>query len=258
MKRKSEKVYIYGKHALMEALAHAPHVVKKAYVATDFKAPELHAVLSQRSIPTARIQSKEAKAMVGSDTSHQGVIGVIDTGALMRPLDTFLDELEPKADTALVLLDELQDPHNVGAIIRSAAAFGAAGVLLPQHNQAPVTGAVVKASAGMAFRVPLISIGNVNNSIELLKKRGFWVYGLAMDGEQELRKETFDAPSLFIVGNEGEGIRAKTLEHCDVRLHIPMHPRTESLNASVSAAVVLYQWSMQHAAVAEPTGESSA
>jgi 23S rRNA (guanosine2251-2'-O)-methyltransferase len=145
-----------------------------------------------------------------------------------------------------VLLDELTDPHNVGAIIRSAAAFGAAGVLIPSHNQAPITGTVVKTSAGMAFRIPLIAIGNVNQAVDALVKEGFRTYGLVMDGSRNVAEEKFDAPSLFIVGNEGAGIRQKTLERCDVKLRIPMNERAESLNASVSAAVVLYQWSVKH------------
>src|SRR5262249_53596590 len=151
----------------------------------------------------------------------------------------------PDEKTMLVLLDELTDPHNVGAIIRSAAAFRAAGVLIPSHNQAPITGAVVKASAGMAFRVPLVSIGNVNQAVDELKDLGFRTYGLAMNGTQNVAEETFAAPSLIIVGKEGKGIRQKTLYRCDVVLRIPMDARAESLNASVSAAVVMYQWSVR-------------
>ncbi|MFZ2501025.1 MAG: RNA methyltransferase, partial [Minisyncoccia bacterium] len=146
----------------------------------------------------------------------------------------------------VAILAEVQDPHNVGAIIRSAAAFGLAGVLIPEHHQAGISGTVVKTSAGMAFRIPLVSIGNVNNAIKVLKEKGFWVYGLAMDGTAALGAEAFDTPSAFIVGNEGVGIREKTLEHCDVTLNVPMHPRTESLNAAVSAAVVFYAWSAKH------------
>src|SRR5581483_3624265 len=97
--------------------------------------------------------------------------------------------------------DELTDPHNVGAIIRSAAAFGAAGVLIPSHNQAPITGAVVEASAGMVFRVPMIAIGNINYTIDTLKDLGFRTYALAMDGERSVSEEKFDAPALCIIGN---------------------------------------------------------
>jgi 23S rRNA (guanosine2251-2'-O)-methyltransferase len=98
----------------------------------------------------------------------------------------------------------------------------------------------------MAFRIPLVTIGNVNNTVRVLKEKGFWVYGLAMGGSMPLGGDAFDAPAVFIVGNEGSGIREKTLEACDVTLSIPMHARTESLNAAVSAAIVFYEWSRKH------------
>ena len=105
----------------------------------------------------------------------------------------------------------------------------------------------MKASAGMVFRVPIVSLGNVNQAVDFLKKEfDFRTYGLAMDGSKNIAEEKFDAPALIIVGNEGKGIRQKTLERCDVTLRIPMDPRCESLNASVSAAVVMYEWSKKH------------
>jgi 23S rRNA (guanosine2251-2'-O)-methyltransferase len=241
-----EKIYIYGKHALMEALAHAPQTVKKVFLSPEVNDADLRALLKKLNLTPGVLKGREMDHMVGRETAHQGVIAVTDPGSLLLDFKEFLAELRPTENTMLVLLDELTDPHNVGAIIRSAAAFGAAGVLLPVHNQAPITGTVVKTSAGMAFRVPLISIGNVNQAVDALKKIGFATYGLVMNGSQNIMEEKFDAPVLFIVGNEGDGIRQKTMERCDVGLRIPMNARTESLNASVSAAVVLYQWSMRH------------
>jgi 23S rRNA (guanosine2251-2'-O)-methyltransferase len=239
-----EKVYIYGKHALGEALANTPHIIKKVFAAEHALDAEIVRVLKEKNIPLSPLKGEERQ--VSKDASHQGVIVTIDPTDLLQDLKTFLGSLDMAKNPALVLLDEVQDPHNVGAIIRSAAAFGIAGVLIPQNNQAQITGAVVKTSAGMAFRVPLVSIGNVNQTLTLLKERHFWAYGLAMEGSKELAQEKFDAPAVFVVGNEGEGVHKRTLELCDVSLSIPMHPRTESLNAAVSAAIVLYSWSLQH------------
>ena len=161
-------------------------------------------------------------------------------------LDEFAKGLKINNNTALVLLDEIQDPHNVGAIIRSAAAFGISGVLIPEHNQAPITGAVVKVSAGMAFRIPLVAIGNINNTIRDLKKRGFWVYGLDGSSKKSISGESFDAPTIFILGNEAKGIRQKTRELCDALVSIPIDSKCESLNVAASAAVALYAWSAKH------------
>jgi 23S rRNA (guanosine2251-2'-O)-methyltransferase len=241
-----EKIYIYGKHALMEALMHAPHTVRKVFLSPEVNDGELRALLKKLNLTPGVLKAREMSHMVGRETSHQGVIAVTDPGSLLLDLKQFLAGLRPTEHTMLVLLDELTDPHNVGAIIRSAAAFGATGILLPVHNQAPITGTVVKSSAGMAFRIPIVSIGNVNQAVDTLKREGFRTYGLVMNGAKNIIDEKFDAPALFIVGNEGAGIRQKTFERCDVGLRIPMNARAESLNASVSAAVVLYQWSVRH------------
>ena len=242
------KIYIYGRHALAEALQSAPHVIRKVFLARDLRDTDIRVLLEKAGIEPAELSPGRGNDLVGRDTAHQGVIAVIDPNKLLIPFDRFLASLPETipASAAVAIMGEVQDPHNVGAIIRSAAGFGLSGVLIPEHNQAPLTGVVVKASAGMAFRVPLVSIGNVNAAVAALKQRGFWVYGLAMDGAATLGTEPFNAPSAFIVGNEGTGIREKTLEACDITLKIPMHPRTESLNAAVSAAIVFYEWARKH------------
>ncbi len=240
------KVYIYGKHSLMEALRNTPRVIRKVFLAPDLRDTELRALLQKHNIPTAELAAGKGKELVGRDTAHQGVIATMDPASLLVSFDEFIATLDTTKNPAIAVLAEVQDPHNVGAIIRSAAAFGLAGVLIPEHNQAGITGAVVKTSAGMAFRIPLVSIGNVNHALSVLKEKGFWTYGLAMGGKTVLGTDAFDAPTAFVIGNEGAGIREKTLATCDVTLSIPMHPRTESLNAAVSAAVVFYEWSKKH------------
>jgi len=239
------KVYIYGKHALTEALRNAPGAVRKVFLSPEIHDQELKALIRKRGIAIAEFTPKNMPSDIES-ASHQGVIGLVSTENLVQPYEKFISELVVTPDTALVLLDELQDPQNVGAIIRSAAAFGISGVLLAPHNQAPITGSVVKVSAGMAFRVPLVQLGNVNTALADLKKRGFWIYGLAGEGDHPLTKEKFDVPAVFIFGNESTGIRAKTREHCDILLSISTHPRTESLNVAAAAAVTLYAWSNSH------------
>ena len=165
---------------------------------------------------------------------------------MMISYDQFIKNLIITPDTSVVIMGELQDPHNVGAVIRSAAAFGVAGVFIPEHNQAPISGAVIKVSAGMAFRIPLVSVGNINNAISDLKKRGFWIYGLEGTSKNSIVDEKFDAPTALVLGNEAKGIREKTSELCDVLLSIPMNPQCESLNVASSTAIALYAWSTHH------------
>ena len=143
-------------------------------------------------------------------------------------------------------MDELEDPHNVGAIIRSAAGFGASAILLAKHRQSPITGVVTKASAGTIDRVPLVRIGNINDAIVKLKEKGFWILGLDGDGDQSLFEIDMKMPVCIVVGGEGKGIREKTLDNCDIKVRIPMENKVESFNASVSAALVLYEWRKQN------------
>src|ERR1035437_6095866 len=197
-KASREKVYIYGKHALVEALVSMPHIIKKVFLSREASDKELLELLEKHAIPHVPLATNKGKEMVGRDASHQGVIAIMDPSALLMSFDDFIATLDTTKNPAIAILGEIHDPHNVGAIIRSAAAFGLSAVLIPEHHQAGVTGVVVKSSAGMAFRIPLVSIGNVNHTIKILKEKGFLIYGLAMDGKRILGIEKFDAPSVFI------------------------------------------------------------
>ncbi|KKU81735.1 MAG: RNA methyltransferase, TrmH family, group 3 [Parcubacteria group bacterium GW2011_GWA1_47_8] len=240
-----EKTYIYGKHVVVEALRSIPGAIDRVFVAPQVDDKELRELLHETKTQT-RVLAQGALPQEIMESAHQGIVGIISLEGLLRPYREFADTLTVNPDTALVLLDEIQDPQNVGAIIRSAAAFGIRGVLIPEHNQAQLTGMVLKVSAGMAFRVPLVGIGNVNMTVRDLKDRGFWIYGLDEAGNHPLSKEVFDVPALFVLGNEAKGIRQKTRELCDILLSIPLNPECESLNVAASAAVTLYAWSSEH------------
>ena len=240
------KTYIYGKHALEEALLNNPKSIDKVYLASYFDDPKLEEIIKNSKIPSQKLLPNKLPPDADEGASHQGVFATLTLSKLLRSYKEFVEGLDINSNTCLVLLGELQDPQNVGAVIRSAAAFGVAGVLIPEHNQAPVTGTVIKVSAGMAFRIPLISVANVNTVVRDLKDKGFWVFGLDGEAKQKITQEKFDAPTLFILGNESKGIREKTRDLCDTLVSIPLSPKCESLNAAASAAVALYAWSSKH------------
>ena len=242
---RGEKIYIYGKHALTEALRNTPEMLDRVYVAGSLDG-ELTSLVHKAKIPVEKFDARSMPRDVDSESNHQGYIGRVVLHRLVQSYADFVTNLSITPDSVLLVLGELQDPQNVGAVIRTAGAFGVAGVLIPEHNQAQVTGTVVKVSAGMAFRVPLVSIGNVNATVADLKKRGFWIYGLDGEAKTAIADEPFDAPSVFVLGNEAKGIRQKTLELCDVPLAIPMNPQCESMNVAASTAVALYAWSLKH------------
>ncbi len=243
---KIEYEYIFGKHAVSEALAERPDVVKQIFLEANFSDNKIIDQIEKNNLVPKLLNLNNPPRGVSAKASHQGIVAGIVAEKLTVPYKEFIKGLEVSNDTSLLILGEVQDPHNVGAVIRSAAAFGLSGVLIPPHNQAPVTGTVIKVSAGMAFRIPIVSISNVNSVARDLQERGFWVYGLEGKGTVTTVEEEFVRPSVFILGNEGSGLRQKTKELCDALISIPIHPRCESLNAAAATAVVLSSWSAQH------------
>lgn len=243
---KAEIEYIFGKHAVREVLQQRPDVVLEAHVAADFFDESILQLLDKHTVALKKLNLKNPPRGISAKAAHQGIVAGIYPLKLTVPYKEFKKTLLVSPDTSLLVLGEVQDPHNVGAVIRSAAAFGLAGVLIPPHNQAPITGTVVKVSAGMAFRIPLVTISNVNTALRDLQAQGFWVYGLEGAGTTTTAKEQFKRPSVFVLGNEGSGLREKTKELCDELISVPIHKRCESLNAAAATAVVLASWSVQH------------
>jgi 23S rRNA (guanosine2251-2'-O)-methyltransferase len=248
MKKEKEGIeYIYGKHSATEVLKERPDVVVEAHMAADFsEVAIIRSLDKQKHIAIKILNEKNPPRGISSKSAHQGIVLGIRADKLTIPYKEFKRTMSVDPKTALLVLGEVQDPHNVGAVIRSAAAFGLAGVLIPPHNQAPVTGTVVKVSAGMAFRIPLVTIPNVNTVLRDLKDMGFWVYGLEGGGTTKTTTETYPKPTVFVLGNEGSGLREHTMELCDELLSIPIHPRCESLNAAAATAIVLASWAAKH------------
>lgn len=239
-------MYIYGKNPIIEALTRTPGRVQKIFIKESLEKntkSEIETLARPHKIAIQEVQKDKLLALVG-DVVHQGIVALVSDVALLD-FKEWLSHFEIVGSPMIVLLDEIEDPHNVGAIIRSAAAFGVSAVLIGKHNQSPITSSVEKAAAGTIDRVPIVRIGNINDTLGKLKEKGFWVLGLDERGETLLTSTVFDTPTCIVIGGEGKGIREKTLMHCDIRIQIPMENNVESLNASVSTALVLYEWKKQ-------------
>jgi len=243
---KQQTDYIFGKHAVRELLQERPDVVVEVHASADFAGEDILKLVDTHKLPLKVLNLKNPPRGISSNATHQGIVAGIHAEKLTVPFKEFINNLKITDDTGLLVLGEVQDPHNVGAVIRSAAAFGIKGVLIPPHNQAPITGTVVKVSVGMAFRIPLVTISNVNATLRDLQGRGCWVYGLEGDGTVSTTTETYPKPSVFVLGNEGSGLRQKTKEACDDLISIPIHDQCESLNAAAATAIVLSSWSARH------------
>lgn len=242
-KEKPDNIYVYGKHAVEEAILHARHTIEKIYFI--HKDDRIYDLAKNHKIQIERLNEGSLPKWLDENAVHQGVVALVSGRKLMKSYKDFMIDHKVSNKSCVVILGELQDPQNVGAIIRVACGMGASAVFVPEHNQAPVTSSAVKVSAGMAFRIPLVKIGNVNHTVRDLKEKGFWIYGLEMKTKNPLNKEVFDAPTVFILGNEGKGIREKTRDICDIMLSIPIDEKCESLNVASSASIVLYEWNKQ-------------
>ena len=237
--------YIYGRNPVEEALKNNPEQIEKIFLKKGVKRhalSEIFNLASKNRIPVTDVPGAKLYELVGS-VNDQGVVAAVSHAEYID-FEEWLEEVEPNPDSAVLLLDEIEDPHNFGAILRTAAAAGISAVIVPKHRQAPVNAAVFKTSAGTAGRIPIVRAVNLNQAILSLKENKFWIAGLDMEGET-IWNHTFDVPMAFVIGNEGRGMRKKTGEHCDFLLSLPMFNNVESLNASVSAALVCYEWRRQ-------------
>jgi len=237
---KTEQV-IWGIHPVLEALRACPQSIRKIIVdkSSGSRIEEILKQAHKRSIP---VSYELGKAKTGSteQESSQGVYARIILPTLS--LEDLLDKLEKtKGPPLLLALDSIQDPHNLGAIIRSAVAAGVNGIILPKDRSAPITGTVIKISAGSAFHIDICRVTNLVNSFKLLKDHGIWIFGTTKDASQPLYDVDLTVPACLVIGSEGKGLRPLVAQQCDLNISIPMKSSLDSLNASVAAGIILFE-----------------
>lgn len=240
---KSGELHIYGKNAVLETLSKRSDMVLKLYVKDSVKTAdfqEIRSLATKHRIPINSVSGEKLDDMIGDDVNHQGVLALA-RGFTYTDLGAWLAETKDRETLSVIILDRIQDVQNFGAIVRSAAAFGMDAVIVGEHNQAPVTSAVFKTSAGALLAIPIIQAGNLNQMIETLKREKFWLIGLDASGTVSLPDYEQDARMAIVLGSEGDGIREKTRERCDTMVSIPISSSVESLNASVSAGLACYE-----------------
>jgi len=218
----------------------AGRALDRLLIARGSGGPRLQEIIDlarEHSVPV-RFEPREALDRASNSAAHQGVVAF---GAVQRYAE--LDDVLAKGGVQLlVLLDGLDDPHNLGAIIRTAHAAGASAILIPDRRAAGLTDVVGKAAAGALEHLPVVRVGNVTQTLELLKKRGFWIYGLDERGTQLYSQTDYAQPTVFVLGGEGQGLHQLVKRHCDVLVRIPMAGAISSLNVSVAAGIVLFEW----------------
>jgi 23S rRNA (guanosine2251-2'-O)-methyltransferase len=231
-----------GIHPVREALR-AHRALDRVLVARGAAGPRLQEIIDlcrDLNIPV-RFEPRDQLDRASEGAAHQGVVGI---GAAHKY--TTLDAVAGRA-RMLVILDGVEDPHNLGAVVRTANAAGADAVVVPERRAAGLTETVAKAAAGALEYVPVARVGNLNRALEDLKRRGFWIYGLDERASRTHENTEFTEPAAIVLGSEGEGLHHQVREHCDVLIRIPMSGKIASLNVSVAAGVVLFDWKRRRA-----------
>lgn len=240
---------VTGRNSVLEALrtripATALYVAQR--VEMDDRIKEILALATHRELTVLEVTRPELDRMAGFGAVHQGVALKVPPYTYAHPQDLLERAVDAGAVPLLVALDGVTDPRNLGAIIRSTAAFGGHGVIIPQRRSASVNSAAWKTSAGAAARIPVAVASNLTAALKDLKKQGVFVLGLDGDGDVSLPTlELADRPVVIVVGSEGKGLSRLVRENCDSILSIPIASSVESLNASVAAGVVLAEFARQ-------------
>ena len=231
-----------GRNALTEALR-AGRTIDKVFIAdgdTDRGLQRLAAEAREAGAVIVPVDRRKLDQM-SFTRSHQGVIALAAAHEYYT-IDDLLEEAASRGEAPLlVICDELSDPHNLGAIMRSAECAGAHGVIIPKRRSVGLTATVAKASAGAVEYMKVARVTNINNAIGELKEKGVWVYGTAAEGSVPMYKADLTGPAAIVIGNEGDGMSPLVRKNCDMLVHIPMAGRISSLNASAAASILLYE-----------------
>lgn len=232
---------IAGRNPVREALRSGRPINKILMVKESNSGPmqEIFALAREKGILVQKVH-KQNLAKFAPETAHQGVIALVAPKAYVT-VEDMIEAVPPGGSPFLLLLDEISDPHNLGAILRTADAAGVHGVIIPRRRSAPLTPTVAKSSAGAIEYVPVARVANIAQTIENLKKRGIWLVGADLAGRELFWDVRLDGPLALVIGGEDKGLGRLVKERCDVLVRLPMSGQVNSLNASVAAALLAYE-----------------
>lgn len=224
---------VYGKNVAKEMLE-SKKFINSITLQEGFSDKTIISLIEKRKIKVKYMNKKEFGAF--AKYNHQGIILDVEDFKYAN-LDDFIKE----DNSLVVILDHLEDPHNLGAIIRTSEAAGVSGIIIPKDRGVGVNSTVIKTSTGAINNIPVAMVVNLSRTIEYLKKEGFWIVGTDMDGEYDYRDINYDGKIAIVIGNEGKGISDIVKKSCDFIVRIPMYGKVNSLNASVSAGILIYE-----------------
>lgn len=232
---------IYGVMPVLEVLRSRPERVERLLIAngtSEHRLREVYNLARGAGVRVDKVDPDQVKRLAGPNANHQGVLALSAAAAYVDA-----DEILANAgeDALLLILDGVEDPRNLGAILRTAECAGVSGVLIPDRRAVGLTETVAKSSAGATEHVKVAKVSNLNNLISDLKERNIWVVGTSMQAETEHTRWDWTRPSALVLGGEGRGLHRLVAENCDILVKIPMYGKIDSLNVSVAAGVVLFE-----------------
>ena len=240
---------IIGRNPVMEAVRSGRHI-DKLLVASGTSGGSVEAIIAKatkRGIVVKQVPQKKLDFLAGGG-NHQGIAAFVSTHEYCSIDDIFAVAEERGEKPFIILCDELEDPHNLGAIIRTAEACAVHGIIIPKRRSVSLNSTVAKSASGALEYMKVAKVTNLISAIDELKSRGVWVYGADMDGSSWVG-EDFSGPTALVIGSEGRGISRLVAEHCDIMVSLPMQGKINSLNASVAAGVLMYEVARQRAEI---------
>ncbi len=232
------KQFIYGKNTVLEAL-YGDKKIYKLYVLQSVIDDKIKRVCQKRKIEYIITDKQKLYQLVGK-VVHQGIVAEVK-GYDYSSLDEILNTIPKNKQPLLLMLDGLEDPHNLGAILRTCDAIGVDGVIVGKNRSVGLTPTVAKVSTGAIDHIKVAQVTNLSRTLDMLKQKGFWVVGCDLDESQDYRAVDYNMPIVIVIGSEGFGISRLVKKQCDFNVVLPMVGHVQSLNASVAAAVILYE-----------------
>lgn len=245
--RADQDAIIAGRNPVREALERGETSIEKVMIqqgAGGRPIEQIQRAATASGIPIQYVPQTRLTQVAGG-ANHQGVVAIsapvsyVELEDMLNTIAVDIDAVRAKIPV-LLMLDQIEDPHNFGAILRSAVAFGIQGVIVPKHHMAPLNTVAIKTSAGAALRIPIARVTNLTDAIEQLKERGYWIVGATGSGTTPLTALDLGRPVVIVIGSEGKGLRPRVEKACDYRVSIPLVGPVESLNASVAAGILLW------------------
>ncbi len=227
---------VYGKNVFSQ-IKNDPDAIQEIYIQKGMQDKTLVKTIENLRVPTY-FKSRAELDKIAKDSHHQGIVCKVKE---IQTFDISYLVKHAKKLGLIVALDGVQDPHNVGAILRSCDCTGVDGLILTKHKSAGLTPTAIKTSTGAAYTVPVAVVTNLSKTLQQLKKEGYWIAGTDMDNARDYREGMYDSPTVLVIGSEGKGISPLVKKQCDYMISLPMVGKISSLNASVACAVVLYQ-----------------